>query len=283
MKINYFDAHTHTQFAVYNEDRHYVIERASALGVGMVNIGTNLETSKKAVRLANEYKDNYVYAAVGIHPIYAAKSFHDEQEFGSKESAKKLSEDGETFDKDAYMELADDLKVVAIGECGLDYFHTRDDETRKKQQKLFLHHVELSKKVGKPLMIHCRAAYDDLITILTEHKNQLLVPAGIIHFFSGTTEHAQKLLELGFYFTFGGVVTFTRDYDGVVTYIPISRILSETDAPYVTPVPHRGKRNEPSFVVEVAKKLADLKGVSEEEMAEQTLVNAERVFSIKLI
>ena len=130
-------------------------------------------------------------------------------------------------------------------------------------------------------MIHCRNAFDDLIKLLATNYQLLNSPPGIIHFFSGTAEDAKKLLELGFSFTLGGVITFARDYDGVIKMIPMDRILSETDAPYVAPVPYRGKRNEPLYVIEVVKKLAEIKNISIEEMAKATVKNANRIFGIR--
>ena len=155
-----------------------------------------------------------------------------------------------------------------------------DDEKKRNQKEVFLQHIELASEVKKPLMIHCRDAYDDLIPILEQHKDMLLEDAGIAHFFAGSKDHAKKLLDLGFSFTFGGVVTFVRDYDTLIDMIPIDRILSETDAPYVTPAPHRGKRNEPLYVILVVQRLAELKGVSEEEMKKQIWENAQRIFGL---
>ena len=170
--------------------------------------------------------------------------------------------------------------MVAIGECGLDFFRVTGEAVREKQKALFGEHVAFAHDVKKPLMIHCRQAFPELTAILQSRRSELLNPAGIVHFFTGTEAEAEELLNLGFYFTFGGVITFVRDYDRVIKTIPMERILSETDAPYVTPVPHRGRRNEPAYVTEVVKKLAELKNVSIEEMAAQILKNAERVFGI---
>ena len=142
------------------------------------------------------------------------------------------------FDYDYYKELALDPRVVAIGECGLDYFRIKNNELgiKGKQKWAFEEQIRLASDVQKPLMIHCRNAFGDLIEILT-HNSKLLIPgrSGVIHFFSGTKDEAKKLADMGFYFTFGGVITFVRDYDEVIRFIPADRILSETDAPYVTP------------------------------------------------
>ncbi len=276
----FVDAHAHVQFAAYDDDRDAVIARAFETGVAIVNVGTNKETSGAAIRLAEKYKEG-VYAAVGLHPIHASgSSFHD-----NLESHLTESESGESFDLDFYKNLGSHPKVVAIGECGLDYFRIENgvlsiEEQKKKQKEVFLKHIELAREVKKPLMIHCRAAFSDLIEILSANFLKLNVVPGVIHFFSGTKDDAKKLINLGFYFTFGGVITFVRDYDEAVKIIPIDRILSETDAPYVTPAPYRGKRNEPSYVIKVVERLAELKNVSVDEMAAQTIKNAQKIFGI---
>jgi len=324
MKFQYIDVHTHVQFAAYDNDRNEVIERALENGVAMVNVGTQKDTSHKAIELAKRHEN--LWATVGLHPIHTSKSFHDEQELGaarldpaslSRSEVSGFWSRREEFDYDYYKNLAQDSKVVAIGECGLDYaafvrerserlqkrasaeansgggLQKGEIELRKEKQKeVFIKQIELAYELKKPLMIHCRDAFADLIEILNFKFKILNSPPGIIHFFSGDKEEAQKLLAMGFYFTFGGVITFppkagqpradTRDYDEVIRMIPLDRILSETDAPYVAPVPYRGKRNEPLFVVEVVKKLAEIKNVSVEEMAGAILGNASLIFGLKL-
>ncbi|MCP6720171.1 MAG: TatD family hydrolase [Patescibacteria group bacterium] len=279
--LKFFDAHTHVQFAAYASDFQEVIGRAYAHGVGMVNVGTQKDTSRRAVEVAHNYDG--VYAAVGLHPIHTVKSYHDAQELGDNSDAKGFTSRGEDFDYDYYKQLALDSKVVAIGECGFDFFRQEQGANREaqieRQKEAFIKQIELSREVKKPLMIHCREAFSDLISVLKANPHNL--KPGIIHFFSGTKEDAKQLLDMGFYFTFGGVITFTRDYDDVIKIIPLDRILSETDAPYVTPVPHRGKRNEPLYVIEVVKKLAEIKNVSEEKMRVQILRNSEQVFNIQ--
>lgn len=297
----YFDAHTHANLAAYRDDHREVVARALALGVGMVNVGTQKETSRRAVELAREFGDEPVYAAVGLHPVHTGVSFHDEQELGGGDAARAFTGRGETFDPAAYRELAEDPKVVAIGECGLDYFHLpegQEEEAKQKQRDAFLAQVAFAKEVGKPLMVHCRSgiperaspdgadrdAYGDLLDLLKTNNYQPVTPS-IIHFFAGTIDEAERFLDLGFSFTFGGAITFPPrkggvDYAAVVRVLPMERIMSETDAPYVAPVPYRGKRNEPAYVVEVVRKLAELKGVSVEEMARATTENARRVFGL---
>ncbi len=261
MKFKHFDAHTRTQFPAYDNDRDAVIDCALKEGIGIINVGSEKGTSIDAVKLAHKY-NNGVYATIGLHPTD--------------------SEEG--FDYEEYKKLALDEKVVAIGECGLDFFRIGSDDAEKikaKQCEIFLEQMRLSFEVKKPLMIHCRNAMPELIELLKSNK-EILMPGSVMHFFSGTPEEASELLKLGFYFTFGGVITFVSDYDETIKIIPVTSILSETDAPYVTPVPHRGKRNEPSFVVEIEKRLAELKGVTQEEMAKHIIRTVGKVFSISI-
>ncbi|MFH1192730.1 MAG: TatD family hydrolase [Candidatus Jorgensenbacteria bacterium] len=307
MKLLYFDAHSHAQFAAYDADREAVIARARAAGVGMVNAGTNRATSEAAIALA-EANPDLCWATVGLHPLHAFESgYHDPQELTVEAfSNSRELENGNVFDFDAFKKLAAHPKVVAVGECGLDYavfvrerserlqkralatptesaseLSAREiEEIKIKQKEAFIEQIKLAHEIQKPLVIHCRSAFPDLIALLTTHYQLLTNLPGLIHFFSGTADDAQKFLDMGFYFTFGGVITFVRDYDEVVKMIPSERILFETDAPYVAPAPYRGKRNEPAYVVEVVKKLAELKGVSAEEMSARTLKNARRVFGI---
>jgi len=335
LRVKYIDCHTHAHFAAFKDDYKEVINRALEAGVAVINVGTQKDTSAKAVEVAHQFREN-VLAVVGLHPIHTDKSFHDEQELGlltqtnadsTRTDAEKKSggftplevpskigagtssslpltgftSRGEDFDYEYYKKLALDDRVVAIGECGLDYYHLERgtwnveqksklysaEASKGKQKEVFIKQIELAREVGKPLMIHCRGstgspsdAFGDLITILEGNKKKLNERPGVVHFFTGTKDHAKELLDMGFYFTFGGVVTFTRDYDEIIKMIPLDRILSETDAPYVTPEPFRGKRNEPVYVVYVVRKLAELKGVSEEVMVEQIWKNAKEMFGI---
>ena len=337
---HFFDAHTHVQFSAYEADRDAVIARAREAGVWMINVGTQLDTSRVAVELAEKCADegnDGVCAAVGLHPVHTTKSFHDAQELGGGEAAKEFTSRGEVFDREQYRRLALHKKTVAIGECGLDYFRLdnvadsggRDvepcEEQVRKQKEAFIAQIELAIEIKKPLMIHCRDAFADLIEILKwaasrknsseesfRRANPLYEPEvhkfyknkfdnslgggvspGVIHFFTGTPDDARALLDLGFSFTFGGAITFpprkgkdgaaapaTGTYDEVIKLIPIDRILSETDAPYVAPLFYRGKRNEPAYIIEIVKKLAELKNVSPEAMKKQIWENAKRMFAI---
>lgn len=184
----------------------------------------------------------------------------------------------EDFDYSFYRNLAENKKVVAIGECGLDY-HRK--ENKKEQKIIFLEHIRLSKEINKPLMIHCRGAFGDLIEILIAGRQLLITDnPGVLHFFTGTIEDAGKLSDLGFYFNFGGLITFNRSFDEVVKFIPLERIMLETDAPYVAPLSMRYKRNEPYYISEIAQKLAEIKNVSLEEVCEKTTNNAVKLFNL---
>ncbi|MDP3800261.1 MAG: TatD family hydrolase [bacterium] len=269
------DAHTHVQFVAYKDDRDEVIKRSLDAGVWMVNVGTQLDTSLEAIKLAEKYSEG-VYATVGLHPVHTDKSFHDQAELG--EGGVEFTSRGEVFNYEEYKKLAVHPKVVAIGECGLDYYHSA--ESRKKQEEAFIKHIELAYEVKKPLMIHCRKAFEDLINVLRDNRHRLQTVPGIIHFFSGDLKQATMLLDMGFYFTFGGVVTFTRDYDEIIKTVPINRLLLETDAPYVTPAPYRGQRNESVYVMEIAKKIGEIKNIDFEEVSHHTVENARSVFHI---
>ena len=281
---HFLDAHTHIQFSGYDADRSAVLARAAEADVYMINIGTQRDTSARAVVLAEEHAAGGVYAAIGLHPVHTSKSFHDEKELGGGEAAKAFTSRGEIFDYDYYRALAVHPKTLAIGECGLDYFPFADDEPRdeqiRKQKDALLAQCVLARDVQKPIMIHCRDAFHELIPFLKQHYAAADAKPGIVHFFTGTKDDALALLDLGFSFTFGGVVTFTHDYDAAIAAIPIDRILSETDAPYVAPVPFRGKRNEPAYVVHTVAKLAELKGVTPAEMKAQIWANAERILGV---
>ncbi len=256
--MNLIDVHTHIQFSQFNKDRDDVIRRFRENNIAVVNVGTDRRSSEKAVELAEKKGDDF-YATVGQHPISSA----------------------EEFDYSFYEKLGAHPRVVAIGECGLDYFHEKDSVGREKQKDLFVRQIELAFMLNKPLMLHCREAFGDLIKILKLNTRKLGEPhAGIAHFFSGTKKDADALLGLGFSFSFGGVTTFTHDYDAVIRHIPIERILLETDAPYVAPAPHRGKRNEPSFITETAKRVAEIKEVGYDELVQKTTENAKEIFKI---
>ncbi|MGC9602903.1 MAG: TatD family hydrolase [Minisyncoccia bacterium] len=277
MQPKFFDAHTHANLAAFSGDYKETINRALSSGVGLVNIGTQKDTSLRAVEIAREFTREPVFATIGLHPTHTHEDdFHDEHELAVSTGA------SEEFDHDLYKKMALDPKVVAIGECGLDYFRLSGDteEKKEKQKKVFVEQIKLAHEIKKPLMIHCRSAFPELIEALEENKGLLNEKPGIIHFMSGTKDEAKKLADLGFYFTFGGVITFARDYDEIIRFLPMERILSETDAPYVSPAPYRGKRNEPAYVIEVVKRLAEVRGVPFGEICGKIVQNTARALNI---
>ncbi|MBP7804911.1 MAG: TatD family hydrolase [Candidatus Pacebacteria bacterium] len=266
----YFDVHAHVNFKAFDEDREEVFKRAKEAGVALMNVGTQQKTSAYAVELAEKYGPD-VYASVALHPIHTTASYHDTKELG--EEGKAFTSKGEEFDMAYYEELAKKDVVKAIGECGLDYYRL-EEGTAELQKKVFIQHIEIANKVGKPLMCHIRNAYQDAADILREHAKV----KGDIHFFAGTWEEAKMFLGMGFTLSFTGVITFTHDYDEVVRNTPLDMILTETDCPYITPTPFRGQRNEPMHVREVVKAIARIKELDEETVRKQLAENAKRVF-----
>jgi TatD DNase family protein len=271
--MQYIDIHTHANLSAFKDDYDAVIRRALDAGVWMINVGTELSTSKRAVEFLDLYPEG-VYATVGLHPNHAGPSYHDTKESDTENV-------GEEFDYEAYKALARHPKVVAIGECGLDYFRTTDPEIQKKQKEIFEMHIALANELQKPLMLHLRSgeggnAYKDAQELLKTHAKV----RGDSHFFAGSLEDAKGFWDMGYSTSFTGVLTFARNYDDVVKAAPANLIHAETDAPYVTPAPHRGERNEPLYVIEVVKKIAELRGVSEEEQAAQLFENAREMFGV---
>lgn len=254
-----FDTHCHLQYHKFDEDRDEVIKRAFDTGIKMICVGTDYEMSEKAIELATKYDG--IWASVGLHP-------NDNLE--------------ESFDIEKYTKLAENTKVIAIGEIGLDYYRTPDEEQQKIQKQRLLEQISLAIRINKPVIIHCRNAHEDMTQIIENWKlkteNSTL--RGVIHSFTGTLQEAQKYVELGFYIGLNGIITFARDYDEVVKQIPLDRILTETDAPFLTPVPNRGKRNEPSYVQFVVEKIAEIREINPDEVASITTQNAIELFGI---
>lgn len=255
------DSHTHLDDPRYDADRSAVMARAQEAGIeALVTIGCDLATSRAAVALAEQHAR--VYATVGVHP-HEVKHIQDSW-----------------YEK--FKQLAKHPKVVAYGEIGLDYHY--DHSPREVQRTRFREQVRLARELGLPISIHTREAQEDTITILREeHANEV---GGVFHCFSGDAWLAKDALDLGFHLSFSGVVTFRnatmlRD---IIKTVPLDRILIETDCPYLTPVPHRGKRNEPAYVKLVADQIAHLKSEAAplgfEQIARATTENAKRVFKI---
>lgn len=274
----YIDIHSHVNFSAFDADRDAVMARAMEADTIVINVGTQIDTSRKAVEMTRQYENTY--AIIGLHPIHTGASHHDVKELG--EGGKEFVSRGEIFDKEAYGELLKDPKVLGIGECGLDYYRC-DDESIEKQKNAFIAQIEIANAFNKPMMLHIRNnpedktknAYFDALDLLKKYATV----RGDVHFFAGGMEEAKAFLDFGFTLSFTGVITFTKDYDEVIKFTPLDRIMTETDSPYVTPVPYRGKRNEPSYVREVVKKIAELKGLPETQVAEAIIANARRVFT----
>ena len=252
-----FDTHTHLDDARYNEDREAMIARAHEAGVGtFVTIGCDLVTSQAAVALAEQHPS--VYASIGVHPHevkHIADGWYDE-----------------------FRLLAKNNKVVAYGEIGLDYHYNHSSP--KEQRERFREQVQLARELALPVIIHTREAQEDTIAILKEENASEI--GGVFHCFSGDAWLAKDALDLGFYLSFSGILTFQSAtmLREIAKNTPMDRVLIETDCPYLTPVPYRGKRNEPAYVSQVAKQLAFLYDRSLDEIAERTSENARRLFKI---
>jgi len=286
---DFIDIHAHVNFEAFNEDRGEVVDRTLAANTWMINVGTQQDTSKSAVDLAHKY-DKGIYAIVGLHPVHTAPSYHDEKELG--EGGKAFTSRGEQFDFEYYKSLASDSKVVAIGECGLDYYHL-DDDSVAKQKEAFIKAIEVANEVGKPLMLHIRnglpdasgvtrSAYKEAVEILKAYAKV----KGNAHFFAGTWEEASLFLDMGFTLSFTGAITYAPkagmpDYADVIRRAPLDMIMTETDCPYVSPIPYRGKRNEPLYVQEVVKKIAEIKGLPFDEVKKAMVENVFRFFNLK--
>src|SRR3989338_5427348 len=279
----FIDIHSHINFNAFKDDADAVIQRTLDGSVWTILVGSQIDTSRRAVMYAEKYPEG-VYAAVGLHPIHLSDAYVDAKEIDAGENVPGFQTRVERFSYDAYRPLAQHPKTVAIGECGLDYYRIMEhgtwsmEQIIEKQKETFRAQINLARDVKKPLMIHCRNAYEDLLQILREEKAEEI--GGDIHFFAGTWDIAKQFLDLGFHLSFTGVITFARDYDEVIQNTQLDRIMTETDTPYVTPVPYRGKRNEPLFVEFVAKKIAEIKNLSEEEVFRQMVENTRECFRI---
>lgn len=277
--MKYIDIHCHLNFAAYDTDREEVIGRANDAGVGMIIVGTTLETSRRAVEIAST-RDN-IWAIIGLHPIHTNPIKRDSEEFGDN-SIQPVMHKGEIFDEIEFKRLASHKKVVGIGECGLDYFYGETVEAREKQRTAFIAQISLANELKKPLMLHIRNgragedAYRDALNILKKEARVI----GDAHFFAGTASDAQEFIDMGYYLSFTGVVTFAKQYKELVDTVPMDRIMTETDSPYVAPVPHRGSRNEPCNVLAITEKIASWKGVGVSDMGKIVVENAKRLFDL---
>lgn len=278
METRYVDIHSHLHFSQYDADREQVLASMCENGVATITVGTDIEQSKQAIALAEQYE--YIWATVGLHPGHSDIAF-DDAAFGL---------------------LARHPRVVAVGECGLDYHYIETffekekaekgldwnkDAEADRQRAVFEGHIALAVTVNKPLMLHGRPspktmdAYEDMCYMIEQaqkkHGDRV---RGNFHFFAGDTTIAKRALELGFTVSFPGVITFASQYDDVVRLVPLDRMHGETDAPYAAPKPYRGKRNEPSYVIQVCERIAALRNEDPEKVRSQLLENAKRVFGM---
>ena len=253
----------------YDVDREAVIKNLKETNTYTIAVGTDLESSKKAVELADKHEE--IYACIGVHPADDTSATFEDTPLPTLPLAR--GEQG-------WGELVKHPKVVAIGECGLDFFHTDKEKDYERQKKLFLDQANFALKYDKPLMIHARNAYEELLEILEQLGSRTSKLRGNVHFFAGDILTAKRFLNIGFTLSFTGVITFTHDYDEVIKFVPLESIMSETDAPYVAPVPYRGKRNEPSYVSEVVKRIAEIKGEDFEIVQKALIDNVKRTFRI---
>jgi TatD DNase family protein len=259
----YIDIHSHLNLSAFDKDRDEMIQKLKDEDITTITVGDNYLSSKFAVELAGIHEN--LYASVGLHPSEVLV---------------------EEFNYTDMLALAQNKKVVSIGECGPDYFRGADPDFKNKQKEIFKLHIKLALEVGNPLMIHARAsagtmdAYTDVLDILEDYKKDNTELNANFHFFAGDIDIAKRIIKNNFSMSFDGPITFSHDYDEVIKEIPIEYIMAETDSPFAAPVPYRGKRCEPQMVKEIYKKIGELKGMGEEETLERININIKRVFGI---
>jgi TatD DNase family protein len=272
MNLNYIDIHSHVNLSPLLENKEAILAKMREEHIGTITVGTGLETSQIAIDIAESNPD-ICWATVGFHPCECGDPLHDSGEGGPAQ------QDRVRFDK--LEELARHPKVVAIGETGLDYFHEDTPESRKSQTEIFKKHIELAMKVQKPLMLHVRSskgsddAYYDALEILKTYTGK-----ANFHFFSGSKKCMEDIITAGFTVSVDGPITFVAEYDEMIKAVPLDKVMIETDAPFAAPKPYRGKTCEPWMVAEIARKIAELKGLDLEMVRLQLLKNTQDFFGI---
>lgn len=282
MSIKIIDTHSHLHFDAYNQNRSEILSQMSAEECATIAVGTNGATSQMAIELAE--RESLVYAAVGYHPNFFTSAFVPEEERAdekpySKEQLEKI--------------ILSRKRIVALGETGLDYYRLSEElhsieEGKNIQKGAFIDHLDLGITHELPIVVHCREAFDDLIQILSERKKRGINDRCVIHCFTGDWELAQNLLELGCHLSFTGIITFPEKKGSdpekaiarVIERMPLERMMIETDAPWLAPIPHRGEQNNPTYVRFIAEKIAELRKKSVDEIVQETTINAKRFFSI---
>lgn len=258
--MRFIDTHSHLQFPQYDNDRAAVISRMRKEGIGTIVVGVDYLSSKKGVELAA--CEDFFWATIGVHPTDSEASF-----------------DAASYDR------LRTSRVVAVGECGLDYFRAPRDAVYERQSMLFRTQIEYALAHDLALMLHVRPsagsedAHADALEILEEYRGKGML-RGTSHFFTGSLQSAERYWDLGLATSFPGVITFAREYDEVVRAAPQELVIAETDAPYAAPLPYRGKRNEPSYVSEVVKVIAEIRGEDRKVVEKQLVENAERIFRL---
>lgn len=283
MTWHYIDTHAHLNLAAFADDVDAVAQKCRDQQTAVINVGTKQSTSQRAVELAEQHE--HCYSIVGLHPIQTVPGRHDEEEIGP--GGTPFTSQGEVFAAAYYRKLATTPKVVGIGECGFDYWHTESD-TFATQEAAFIAQIELANELELPLMIHTRgpkpgeasptgrSVYQDVHDVLKQYAK---VPFNV-HFYAGTYAEAKQFFALGGSISFTGVITFASDYEEVVTAAPLEHMFAETDCPFVAPKPHRGKRCEPWMVTEVYEKIAALKQLDTTVVAEQFQRNVAERYGI---
>jgi len=284
--MKYVDIHCHLDSPDFDADREAILVRMKEEEIGAITIGADLESSKKAVEIA-ETNEN-IWACIGVHPENTTSPLTPLLDAGERKHSLDIEIIGDEVKE--LEKLVQSPKVVGIGECGLEYFQMDKEKTEDSQKKLFESQIQFALKYDKPLMLHVRSsgkdnfdAYEDALDILESYKKDPSADGGEklqgdVHFFAADISIAKRFLDLGFTMSFTGVITFTHDYDEVIKYLPQNSIMSETDAPWVAPVPFRGKRNEPVYVVEVVKKMAEIRDENLEILNNAIIENFKRVF-----
>ena len=290
------DTHCHVHFRAYKDDMNKVIKRSLDKGVAMITVGTQADTSRKGLEVAERYEN--LWATVGIHPNHLCEQdFVDDQEL-DPEDQQVIKTRCETYDHETYLAMAQHEKCVAIGEFGLDYFHIPEnlnrDEVIADQKANCRLHFDLATEANLPVALHTRDAHAEQLEIIREYvAENKLQRRGVIHCFTGSLEEAKAYIDLGFMISFTGIVTFkprAKDrlesglspLQDVVRQLPLESIMIETDAPYISPEPLRGQRNEPWHVLHIAQKIAEIKKIPYEEVCKVTTENAEKLFGIKI-
>ena len=277
--MNLVDTHCHINFKEFKEDADQVVQRSLAEETSLIVVGSQSTTSERAVQIAEQHSG--VWAAVGLHPVHLFS-------YDVKTDRDSFTSRAEEFDYEYYKKIANNPKVVAIGEMGLDYYRIKGlgslEEVKKKQKAVLIQGIKLAKELNKPMIIHTReqAKSQTVFADVLELLRQQAYNKCVIHCFSGDLRQAKEFVDFGCMISLTGIVTFKNAHDmqQVAREIPLEKIMIETDAPYLAPEPYRGQRNEPSYVKFVVEKIAELKKLSFEEVAEVTTDNAKKFFGL---